>query len=60
MNKYYNIILLSNGLCMCSCPSEEIAQNRLKEIIKNDLWLANYYKWNKMPKYAIVESERRF
>lgn len=58
--EFYNIILLSNGLCMCSCPSEEKALNRLKEIEDNDKWLADYYNWDKLPKYAIIQKDSMF
>lgn len=54
----YNIVLSDNkDMVMASCPTYEMAIERLKDMIKIDKELAKYYGWTKLPKYEIVKGE---
>lgn len=56
----YNIVLSDNkDFILASCPTYELAQKYLKDIIKTDKYLAKYYNWDKLPKYEIIEEKRK-
>ena len=56
----YNIVLKDNDkFVLASCPSLELAEKYLKEMIETDKKLASYYNWSKMPEYKIVKEEEK-
>lgn len=58
---YYNIVLCDNeDFVLASCPSMEIAKERLKEMYETDKQLQKYYGWEKLPQYKIIESNSMF
>ncbi len=55
----FNIVLEDmQDFVLCSCPTPEIAQKRLKDIKKTDKKLKKYYNWNKLPQYKIIEGSK--
>ena len=56
--KRYNIVLENmENFVLASCKDLEFAKKYLKDMEKNDKWLAKYYGWQNIPKYKIIESE---
>lgn len=54
----YNIVLKENDkFILASCKTLKFAKKYLKEMIKTDKQLANYYNWQKIPKYKIIKKE---
>ena len=55
----FNIVLKDNeNFVLMSCTTLEIAEKNLKEMAKIDKYLADYYNWNKLPEYKIIEEVR--
>lgn len=56
--KRFNIVEINKeDFVLASCPTMEIANERLLDMYKTDRELAKYYGWTKLPLYKIVESE---
>lgn len=51
----FNIVLKNTNFILASCPTLEIAEERLKEMIERDKELQKQYNWKKLPKYEIKE-----
>lgn len=52
----YNIVLEDNEeFILVQTDSLEKAQKRLQEMEENDLYLSEYYNWDRLPKYKIVK-----
>lgn len=53
----YNIVLKDNkDFILASCNTLKLAKKYLEDIKKTDLYLKDYYNWNKLPEYEIIKA----
>lgn len=58
--KKYNIVLAKDKtFILAQCPNLKLAKQYLKDMKKVDKQLKKYYNWKTLPKYKIIESERK-
>lgn len=54
----YNIVLKDNRtFILASCDTEEQAKSRLQDMEATDLYLGNWFNWEKLPQYEIIKTE---
>ena len=54
----YKIVLENNtDFVLVETDTLEKAKKQLDDMLKTDLYLSEYYNWDKLPKYKIIESE---
>lgn len=52
----YNIVLKDNkDFILASCNTLKLAKKYLEDMKKTDLYLKDYYNWNKLPEYEIIK-----
>ena len=54
----YKIVLEDNtDFVLVETDTLEKAKKQLDDILETDLYLSEYYNWDRLPKYKIIESE---
>lgn len=54
----YKIVLEDNTeFVLVETDTLEKAKKQLDDMLKTDLYLSEYYNWDRIPRYKIIESE---